>query len=203
MFAVRNELLSALPAAELAALEPHFKRMLLSRGTILHQTGDPVEKVYFPDSGAISLVIELANGELIESALVGIDGAVGGLAAIQGRPALNKAIVQIEATVLAIPAIQLRRHCEAASRLTLLGLHNQFLYAQAQQSAACNAVHSLEARLARWLLRAHDLCGKTFALDSESLAAFLGVRRTSVSLTRTCAAGGRHHSLPPRHHRHR
>jgi hypothetical protein len=66
---------------------------------------------------------------------------------------------------------------------TLIGLHNQFVGCQAQLAAACNASHNLEQRLSRWLLRAHDVCGPSFGLTQEALAAFLGVRRTSVSLT--------------------
>src|SRR5262249_48009456 len=129
------------------------------------------------------LVVELSTGDMVECALVGSDGAVGGFAAIHGLPALNKAVAQVEGLALMIAAEQLRRVCDRQSQLTtLLGLHNQFLYSQAQQAAACNASHHLEARLSRWLLRAHDLCGPKFALTQEAVAAFLGVRRTSVSL---------------------
>jgi CRP-like cAMP-binding protein len=176
---VRNEMLSSLPASEREALGVHLTRTLLPRDSVLHQTGATVKKVYFPESGAISLVVDLTTGEVIESALVGSDGAVGGFAALNGWPALNKAVVQIESSALVVSAEQLRRLCTPKSSLArLLGLH-----AQAQQSAACHASHHLEARLSRWLLRASDLCGRSFALTQEALAAFLGVRRTSVSLT--------------------
>jgi CRP-like cAMP-binding protein len=181
---VRNEMLSSLPASEREALGVHLTRTLLPRDSVLHETGATVKKVYFPESGAISLVVDLTTGEVIESALVGSDGAVGGFAALNGWPALNKAVVQIESSALVVSAEQLRRLCTPKSSLArLLGLHNQFLHAQAQQSAACHASHHLEARLSRWLLRASDLCGRSFALTQEALAAFLGVRRTSVSLT--------------------
>jgi CRP-like cAMP-binding protein len=177
-------MLLSLPANELAGLGAHLRRMVLPRDLVLHETGDTIDKVYFLEGGAISLAVGLSTGELIESALVGADGAIGGFAAIQGWPALNKAVVQIEAPALVMLAEQLRRLCPQSSTLaTLLGLHNQLLYAQAQQSAACHAAHHLEARLSRWLLRANDLCGRNFALTQEALAAFLGVRRTSVSLT--------------------
>jgi CRP-like cAMP-binding protein len=184
VLSTRNELLLSLPVSEQAELGSRVKRILLPHGFVLHDCGQSVETVYFPEKGAVSLVVELAGGTAIESALVGVDGAVGGFAAINCWPALNKAVVQIECSSLALSAEQLRRHCATGSSLPrLLGLHNQFLSAQAQQSAACNASHHLEARLCRWLLRAHDLCGNSFALTQEALAAFLGVRRTSVSLT--------------------
>jgi CRP-like cAMP-binding protein len=169
---------------EREALDAQGKRVLLHTGSVLHQTGEAIERVYFPHSGAISLVVEMSTGEMVEAALVGWDGAVGGFAALHNLPALNKAVVQIECTALVVAAERLRRACEQDSTLAgLLGLHNQFLLCQAQQSAACNATHHLEARLCRWLLRAHDLCGPSFGLTQEALASFLGVRRTSVSLT--------------------
>jgi CRP-like cAMP-binding protein len=179
----QNELLASLPAREREALEAQGKRVQLPAGMVLHATGETIERVYFPQIGAISLVVELSTGEMVEAALVGWDGAVGGFAALHNLPALNKAVVQIECSALVISAERLRRLCERDSALAaLLGLHNQFLLCQAQQSAACNADHHLEARLSRWLLRANDLCGPSFALTQEALAAFLGVRRTSVSL---------------------
>jgi CRP-like cAMP-binding protein len=184
VFSTQNELLAALPAAEREQIAAHLKRVPLPRTMVLHETGQAVERVYFPESGAVSLVVDLKSGEIIETGLVGVDGAVAGIAAIQEGPALNKAIVQIEGAALAIAAEVLRKVAVQGSTLrTLLDRHDQFLYAQAQQSAACNAAHSLEARLSRWLLRANDLCGRNFMLTQESLAAFLGVRRTSVSLT--------------------
>jgi CRP-like cAMP-binding protein len=179
-----NELLAALPLQERQAIEPHLKRIRMAPGVTLHEAGTQADKVYFPENGAISLVVELESGESIESALIGKDGAVGGFAALHGRPSLNKAIVQIESAGLAISAEQLRHTAVSNSVLArLIEVHNQFLHAQAQQAAACNAAHGLEARLARWLLRAHDICGANFLLTQESVAAFLGVRRTSVSLT--------------------
>jgi hypothetical protein len=130
------------------------------------------------------LVIDLSTGETIESALVGFDGAVGAGPAIYGFAALNRAVVQIPGSALVISAAQLRALCDKYEKLaTILGQHHQMLYAQAQQSAACNALHSVEARLSRWLLRIYDLCGPDFTVTQEALAAFMGVRRTSISIT--------------------
>ncbi|MBX9826467.1 MAG: Crp/Fnr family transcriptional regulator [Xanthobacteraceae bacterium] len=158
--------------------------MDLPRGKVLHDAGRAVDKVYFPEGGAVSLVVALATGEVIEIALIGHDGAVGGQEALQQGIALNRAVVQIEGPALAIDADWLRRIGPAGSefRKRLEG-YDRYIAAQAQQSAACNVAHSLDARLARWLLRAQDLCGGRFTLTQEAVAAFLGVRRTSVSLT--------------------
>jgi CRP-like cAMP-binding protein len=184
VFAVRNQLLLALPAQEQTALALHLRQAHLARGVVLHDTGSVVERVYFPESGGISLVVDLASGEIIETALVGLDGVVGGNDALHSEAALNRAVVQIEGTALAIEADVLRQLCARRSELrNLLESYNRYIYAQAQQTAACNVAHSLDARLARWLLRARELCGNHFTLTQEALAAFLGVRRTSVSLT--------------------
>jgi CRP-like cAMP-binding protein len=182
--ASKNELLGLLPASEQQDIDQHLRRVQLRCGSVLHEVGNPIEQVYFPEAGVISLVTALIGGELIASAMVGWDGAVGGFGALHRRPALINAIVQTDCSALVIGADTLREICSYQSSLyRLLGFHNQFLYAQSQQTAACNAAHPLEARLCRWLLRMHDLCGNRFALTQEALAACLGVRRTSVSLT--------------------
>jgi CRP-like cAMP-binding protein len=179
-----NELLAALPQDELEALKPLLRRTELPEGKLLHYTGEPVNHVYFLDSGAAALVVEMRAGETIQTALVGRDGTIGGNAALHNAPALNKAFIQIAGSAHVMAASQLRQFCAVHRTLAdLIALENDFLQAQAQQSSACNAVHSLEARLSRWLLRAHELCGPQFSLTQEQLAAFLGVRRTSVSLT--------------------
>jgi CRP-like cAMP-binding protein len=184
VFPVRNQLLLALPAEDQTGLALHLRQVQLTRGTVLHDTGGVIERVYFPEAGAISLVVDLASGEIIETALIGLDGAVGGYDALHSAAALNRAVVQIEGMALAIEADVLRKLCPERSELrNLLSAYERFIGAQAQQTAACNVAHSLDARLARWLLRARDLCGNNFMLTQEALAAFLGVRRTSVSLT--------------------
>jgi CRP-like cAMP-binding protein len=150
----------------------------------LYDVGASVDSVFFPESGAISLLVDLSTGEAIESALIGFDGAIGAGPAIYGIPALNRAVVQISGSAQVISAQQLRVLCDKHNDLaTALGRHHHFIYAQAQQSAACNALRTVEGRLSRWLLRIHDLCGLSFTVTQEALAAFMGVRRTSVSIT--------------------
>ena len=115
--------------------------------------------------------------------MVGKDGVVGASAALDGKISLSRAIVQIPGDAITCEVGVLR---EAAMQshplLALLIRHEQTVYAQAQQSAACNATYSVEARLCRWLLRARDLSGDTLPFTQEFLAEMLGVRRTSVSL---------------------
>jgi CRP-like cAMP-binding protein len=154
------------------------------QGDLLFEAGDPVNWVYFPHSGVISLVVGLADGQMIEAAMVGRDGVVGGSAALDGKVALNRGIVQIEGDASILDVAILRKTAEQSTTFrTALIRHEQALFAQAQQSAACNASHTVEARLSRWLLRSQELAGEdTLDLTQEFVAQMLGVRRTSVSL---------------------
>lgn len=179
-----NLLLASLPPAVFAALQPHLKPVELIQETILFEVGQQIDRVYFPHSGIISLVVSLASGETIEAAMVGRESVVGTAAALDGKMSLNQAIVQIAGTASALDIDRLRAlaDADAGVRATLIR-HEQLVLAQAQQSAACNAVHTVEARLARWLLRSRDLVGSDDLLfTQEFLAQMLGVRRTSVSL---------------------
>jgi len=151
---------------------------------VLFAPGDKISNIYFMRSGAVSLVCELADGQMIETAMVGYDSVVGGGAALDDRDAVYKAIVQISGTGYALDvdtARQVARDSEDF-RKTIIR-HEQLILAQAQQSAACNATHTLNQRLARWLLHTRDvLLSDSFLLTQEFMAEMLGVRRTSVSI---------------------
>jgi CRP-like cAMP-binding protein len=179
-----NGLLASLPAADFAALQPHLTPLKLDHEAVLFEAGESVKRVYFPHIGIISLVVDLATGETIETGMVGRDSVVGGSSALDGKIALNKAIVQIpgEASVLELDRLRSFADKSIAFRTTLIR-HEQVILVQAQQSAACNASHALEARLARWLLRCRDLMtSDSLELTQEFLGQMLGVRRTSVTL---------------------
>jgi CRP-like cAMP-binding protein len=179
-----NLLLSSLSAADGAALRAHLRTIDLPQGDILFDVGDPILHVYFPHSGIVSLVVSLTTGETIESAMIGRESLVGGSAGLSGQHSVYKAIVQIAGTASVLDADRLRGLAETspASRAALFR-HEQMILIQAQQSAACNATHTVEARLARWLLRSRDLQGSDdLVLTQEFLGQMLGVRRTSVSV---------------------
>jgi CRP-like cAMP-binding protein len=180
----QNHLLASLPSADFELLRPHLKHIELAHEKVLFEAGDTVTHIYFPHSGVISLVVELADGQMIEAAMIGRDSLVGGSSALDGKIALNKGIVQIAGTASVLDVERLRKVAEASvSFRTTLIRHEQVLLVQAQQSAACNASHAVEARLARWLLRSRDLSGDDILqLTQEFLAQMLGVRRTSVTL---------------------
>ncbi len=179
----KNLILGSLTANDQKALEPLLKHVELVQGSILYDVGDTVAAVYFPTTALISLVVGLSTGETIEAAMVGRDGIVGGLAALDGKITLSRAIVQLGGQALMCNAEALKRVALQVPHVhSLLVRHEQSVYAQAQQSVACMASHHVEARLCRWMLRARDLAGTdTLPFTQEFLAEMLGVRRTSVT----------------------
>ncbi len=179
-----NRLLASLPADTFAAISPHLKIVELKFGDVVAKPGSAIRQVYFPYSGAISLVVELNVGTMIETAMVGRDGVLNAAPALDGKVSLNKGIVQVAGSAGTIEVNRLRRLANELEPLrSILIRHEQVLFAQSQQSAACNASHSVEARMCRWLLYMRDLAGSDdLMLTQEFLAQMLGVRRPSVSL---------------------
>jgi CRP-like cAMP-binding protein len=179
-----NRLLAALPSDVFSAIAPHLKTVELKFGAVIAEPGGPIRRVYFPYSGVISLVVELDVGMMIETAMVGHDGALNAASALDGKVSLNKGIVQVAGSAGTIDVSRLRRLADEMPPFrALLIRHEQVLFAQSQQSAACNASHSVEARMCRWLLYMRDLADSDeLMLTQEFLAQMLGVRRPSVSL---------------------
>jgi CRP-like cAMP-binding protein len=179
-----NHLLASLAADKIAALLPHLKVLELPQETVLFETGDTIETVYFPLRGVVSVVVDLAAGEMIEAAMIGRDSLVGGSAAFDNQVSLNRAVVQVRGAASALNVNRFRELAQQSESFRAkLARHEHFLLAQAQQSAACNATHTLEERLSRWLLRCRDLLDSDdITLTQEFLAEMLGVRRTSVTL---------------------
>jgi CRP-like cAMP-binding protein len=179
-----NQVLSALPYADFELMRPHLRSIELVHQTVLARAGEPLTHVYFPLSGIISLVVRLAKGATVEVAMIGRDSVFGGSTALDGGIAPNDAIVQLAGAASIIDALELRKVADQSPAIrTALIRHEQALFAQALQSAACNASHSVEARMSRWLLRARDVSGSDeLTLTQEFLAQMLGVQRSSVSV---------------------
>ena len=179
-----NRLLDLLPANAFSAISPHLKIVELKFGEVVAEAGSPIRQVYFPYSGVISLVVELEVGAMIETAMVGRDGVLNAAPALDGKVSLNKGIVQSAGSAGTIEVNRFRRLAnEFEPFRSLLIRHEQVLFAQSQQSAACNASHSVEARMCRWLLFMRDLAGNDdLMLTQEFLAQMLSVRRPSVSI---------------------
>jgi CRP-like cAMP-binding protein len=179
-----NHFLNCLSADDAAILRSHLGHVALSRGAVINRVGEPIPRVIFPFSGAVSLVLPLSNGQGIEVGTIGRNGLIGGSAALGQSTAFNQAIVQVDLTGVAIGTVILGQIAE--KRHTLLSAlirWDQMLRTQAQQIAACNVVHGLEQRLCRWLAHTRDLIkSDTLPLTQDSLAQMLGVRRSSLTL---------------------
>ena len=179
-----NRLLQLLPAVEFESLHPHLETVELPRGAVLTEAGAPIQHVFLPHSGAVSVMVGLSVGQTVEVALVGRDSLIGTSAALDDGPALADAIVVVPGAASVLKTEDLRAATNRNVGLRrLLVRHEQALLVQAQQSAACNASHSVEARLSRLLLRARDLSDREgLPLTQEFLAQMIGVRRNAVSI---------------------
>jgi CRP-like cAMP-binding protein len=179
-----NHILAGLAADDAHFIRTHLKSVELPRGTVLSLTGDPIRQVLFPYSGAVSIMVALAAGHSIEAGVVGHNGAVGAAAALVDTPSLNDAIVRLPTRGVMVPAPILRKCADQSSVLrSSLVRWERMLLAQAQQTAACNAVHPLEQRVSRWLLHLRDLIqDDVLPLTHEYLAQMVGGRRTTLTL---------------------
>ena len=190
---MKNLLLSLLSPSDAKALAPHLKPAQFKQHHVLFEADERIRHVYFPTGAVVSLVITLSTGEIIEAAMVGMDGVVGASAALDGQISLSRGIIQLggEIVVCDIDALK-SAALESPKLLSLLMRHEQTVYAQAQQSAACFATHRVEARLCRWLLMSHDRAeNDEFVLTHKFLSEMLGVRRQTVTtIARTLQAGG-------------
>src|SRR5258707_3338583 len=180
---VANRLLAQLPAADFDLLAPHLRKIPLERDAVLVRSGDQIEHIYFPLSGTIAFVMEMPNGQTVATAVIGNDGAVGVLSALGPSRSPMTAVVRVAGTSLEISP---RRFQAALSRSGAIRhavqIYTRTLLPQSQHVAACNALHSVEARLARWLLHIHDrVDGDFLPLTQEALSELLGVRRTTVT----------------------
>ncbi len=180
----RNLLLQALPTEEFEVLRPRLELVELTKDAVLVEAGAALSHVYLPLSGVISMVVRLSEGQTVEVAMVGRDSLFGASAALDGEISLTDAVVVLPGTAAILNVADFRAAAERSAALrALLARHEQALFAQAQQSAACNASHTVEARLSRCLLRVRDLCdSETLPLTQEFLAQMIGVQRNAVSI---------------------
>jgi CRP-like cAMP-binding protein len=178
-----NRLLASLPPHVGRELKPYLRLHEFGRGELLAEAGKPVHAVFFPHSGIVSMVVELSDGAAVETAMVGRDGVVNAASAMTGALSINKAVVQLEGHASVIQAPLVAKFADACRELrSLLICHEHVLFAQAQQSAACNASHLIEARLCRWLLRTRDLAGSDeLKITQDFMAQMLGVTRPTLS----------------------
>jgi CRP-like cAMP-binding protein len=179
-----NHFLASLSQSDSDLLRPHLTPRELQQRAVLHEAEQQVARTYFPTSGIVSLVVGLSDGQMIEAGMLGRNGVVGGGVALDGRRAINQAIVQAAGSSLTIETAALSRCVSESDTLRMvLMAHELASHAHTQQVAACNAAHGLEERLCRWLLQSRDLLlSDTLPLTQEFLSQMLGVQRSSVTL---------------------
>jgi len=180
-----NRLLAALPSEDYRRLLPQLKPTPLALKRTLYKPGDVVDTVYFPCGGFVSVVTVLANGDMVEVATIGREGIVGVSAMIPGYREAGLTMVQMEIEdCVRMPAAAFRREMDRRGAFfDVITRFTQGMLGASMQSTACNAVHRIENRLARWLLMAHDRVGADrFPLTQEFLAMMLGAARPTVTI---------------------
>ena len=178
-----NHLLASLPQADIERLTPAMTTVTLELGVVLNEPGHEPERIYFPHVGMISLLAVMSDGKAVETATVGREGVVGAMAGLGVHSPLTRAVVQVPLTASRIAAAPFRRAVQASPALReMIVRYNDELLGQVQITAACNALHPIPKRLARWVLQTRDrIDTDTVPLTQELLSEMLGVRRSSVS----------------------
>lgn len=179
-----NRILAALRDDEYERLLPAFSTVRLSPRTALFEPGEPIAAVHFPLSGAVSLQTVMVSGSAVEVASIGNEGIVG-LPASPGGSLGVRAVCEMSGTAARVDADHFLATLSRGGRLgVLVRRYGQALFTQVAQGAACNRLHTNEARLSRWLLMNHDrAAGDTFAVTHEAVAQMLGARRPTVTLS--------------------
>lgn len=179
-----NALLASLPPADFALLAPHLQAIPLKPDEILARSGDFLSHIYFPEKGAVAFMVDMPSGQMVATALVGREGAVGSFSVLGLARSPITAIVRVGGIASRISASRFQSAFAASPSIQQAVLsHIRALFMQFQHVSACNALHSVDNRTARWLLHIHDHTeGDRIPVTQETLAHLLGVRRTTVTL---------------------
>jgi len=168
----------------LLLLEPALKEVSAAQGTVFLEPGSLIDQVFFPQSGMISLLVVTSSGNMIEASTIGREGAVGLHGGLGERRSFTRATVQVPGRFSVITARSFQKIVLGNLAIRdMVARYTEVLWAEAQQIAACNAVHDASSRLCRWLLQTSDrIHSDELPLTQEFLAQMLGVRRTTVTL---------------------
>jgi CRP-like cAMP-binding protein len=180
----QNLLLAALPAADFELLRPNLQTVDMPLGLVLVRPGAIPKRAYFPHRGVIASGVMLSDGNVVETRITGRDGALGAAVGAGERTSFTSAVIRLEGEASTIDYQSLQTAIDASAALrALLARHEAFQQAMADQSVACNAIHPIEARLARRLMRLRNISGHTtFNVTQDVLAEMLGVQRNAVSI---------------------
>jgi CRP-like cAMP-binding protein len=182
---VRNALLRQLPPDEFRRLREQMQETTLEFRQPIYEQEKPVKDIYFPNTGVVSMIVELVDGGVIEAGTVGYEGMTGVPAALTGRAAPSTAFVQIPGRGLRLPASVLVAEQARPGSPVIRMVHAYLNYVMGMlgQSAACNRMHPVESRMARWLLMTHDRVeADEFPLTQDFLSQMLGVQRPTVNI---------------------
>jgi CRP-like cAMP-binding protein len=179
-----NRLLGALETASRKRIDPHLEPIKLKLGAIVCEAGGLLKHAYFPQGSVLSLLTVLENGSAIETANIGREGSFGLFAAMYSRVSFNRCLVQLEGDIVRCPIELLQSEFERGGYVRdLFVSYSETLLSQIQQSVACNAMHTTEERICRWLLMMHDRAdGEALPYTHEFLSHMLGANRKSVTL---------------------
>jgi CRP-like cAMP-binding protein len=180
---VDNLWIASLDPADRKRIEPHLHERTFDQGQMLYDAGEAVDEVWFPLKGVVSLMTMLPDDKMIETAAIGREGLVGVTCGPMNARAFSRAISQSDGVAACLPSEVFSDALGKSEAMrTSLAKFTEGLFAQVQQTAACNAQHRLDERLARWLLTIHDRSeGNRFELTQSDIAGMLGVRRATVS----------------------
>ena len=181
---VKNRILSVLPESEFEGVANHLTHVELELGQPLHRHGEIIDFVYFPETGFISALAILQEGQPLEIGLIGAEGVAGVSVVLGAKTSYTETMCQTDGGAYRLSAADFKRTAASSPRLfDLLLRYACLLNAQVAQTAACNAHHQLDQRLARWLLGAHDRSDAAeLSLTQDLIAVMLGVRRSTVSV---------------------
>lgn len=180
---MRNSILASIPDSEFRLISPYLEFLVLPRQRVLHEPSDELEFAYFLNTGLISLVVAMEDGKTVEAGIVGNEGVSGIPLAVN----LNRSVLR-EVVLMAGEGFRVRSHylqnvLKSTPRFqAILSRYAIVQGMQVAQTAACNRLHDVEQRLARWLLMAHDrMDNGAMFITHDFLATMLGTDRPSVS----------------------
>lgn len=178
-----NHILSAAPREEYERLLPRLEYVELSRGHVLHEAGEHMSHVYFPYAGTISVVVQMEDGDQAEVGVVGREGMLGLPLVLETDTAPLRAFAQVSGGAMRMTAADFVEEVgRSAGLYSLLLRYAQTFFVQTAQTAACNRLHPMEGRLAKWLLTTRDRAeSDDLDLTHEFVAVMLGVRRAGVT----------------------
>jgi CRP-like cAMP-binding protein len=178
-----NQLLGAFEDGLREKIKGDFKPVVMKLGDVICEAGGALDHAYFPEGAVLSLLTVMGNGSAIETANIGREGAYGIFAAMYSQVSFNRCIVQLAGPMLRCPIGILREEFTKSANLQdLFVSYSETLLSQIQQTVGCNALHSVEERMCRWLLMMDDRAeGEPMAYTQEFLAEIMGVNRTSIS----------------------